>query len=732
MPGESSNVDNRSDVLADKSAIQSGSVADVAPVEDFLQLLGRAVRQFHTYPATSPLCIDAVTACHKALSSIEYRDRLAMRVSPHALIVDETEVGANTIIEHEIVRRLSRARVAGLDIDRTTASTRDLTRFCLDLVGSEELDIKKTSFAELLAEHGVDTIVATQAHRPEVLEVGVPAAPTRELLAHERQRQYAALASDAPVSYLYPPDKGWVRFDPSESIDAVTLVDLVVLVDDPADVATMLLKLTGEETAADNRETALERKFTDVTTLFSALDPRLARVMFGRLARAVLQLDPERRKNLLQRTILPGLLDGRADGNVLRDFPDADLAESLCLLLELETAAPEVLNAALNHLDLSAERRQAVVPLMDERLRARRAGEPDALGRENSIDRYAKALVKVDTTPKDYSDFAAFDLSIDDHAVTAVGAVRSGIRATDEGTAQLQCVWQLVRLEPNPTIVEALLERTLELFAGLERASRWPDLAASATAYRKLANEIQGRRPDVADTIQRTLSRFATTARVGGILDLYQKDTDGRRVATDLIRAFGAAFAPAMVELLDDPAQQARTRALTTVMCEHAVLLAPALEAGLEACRTPAQRVIVRVLGYAGAGHEAAVNALAGHHDEQLQREAFRALARIGTDAAAAMVGRRIREAGAGKNAAEEALWHFSPAQSANQVRELLRSREFVLHNPQTVTRLLDRAKQNGAQDLDEGLAQLEPLWRHFWSPGLVRLALKARELRTR
>ena len=73
----------------------------------------------------------------------------------------------------------------------------------------------------------------------------------------------------------------------------------------------MLLRLTDDDISGpDAKQTALERKFSDVTRLFSALDPRLAQVMFGRLARAVLKLDPDRRNNLLQRTILPGLLDG--------------------------------------------------------------------------------------------------------------------------------------------------------------------------------------------------------------------------------------------------------------------------------------------------------------------------------------------------------------------------------------------------------------------------------------
>src|SRR5207237_9244063 len=158
---------------------------------------------------------------------------------------------------------------------------------------------------------------------------------------------------DGPVNDLYPPDKGWVRLDPAANFDAVSLIDLAILVDDPGQVATMLLRLTDDEpVGAAARESALEQKFSDVAMLFSALDPRLARMMFAKLARAVLDLEPDRRKDLLKRTILPGLLDGRADGAVLRDFPDLDLAESLSLLLDLETAAPEVLTPALERLEL--------------------------------------------------------------------------------------------------------------------------------------------------------------------------------------------------------------------------------------------------------------------------------------------------------------------------------------------------------------------------------------------
>jgi hypothetical protein len=334
----------------------TSGLTEVAPVEGVLKLIARAVRQFHTYPATSPICMDAVAACHDALTVIPHRDRLAFRVTPRDLIVDETTIGAGTVVEQELTRRLFRLRVAALDIDRA-ATPRDLTRFCIDLVESEDRERDGLTFAERLVEHGVTTIVPGMAHRPAVLEVGNPAGPARELLERERHRRATLVQKDGPVSYLYPQDKGWVRLDPGQTLESVSLVDLVVLVEDPADIATMLLRLTDDDfSGADARQTALERKFSDVAMLFSALDPRLAQVMFGRLARAVLKLDPTRRNNLLQRTILPGLLDGKEDGKVLRDFPDMDLAESICLLLDLETAAPEVLSAALNRLDLSPDR----------------------------------------------------------------------------------------------------------------------------------------------------------------------------------------------------------------------------------------------------------------------------------------------------------------------------------------------------------------------------------------
>ena len=153
---------------------------------------------------------------------------------------------------------------------------------------------------------------------------------------------------------------------------------------------------------------------------------------------------------------------------MLRDFPDVDLAESLCLLLELETAAPEVLTAALNRLDLPDERREAVVPLIDEKLRARQAAS--ARAEDAGLDRHARQLIKVKDAPgKDFTEFAAFDLSMDEQVAGALGGVRDGIRETDLPITALQCLRSLVLLEPNVTDVNAFLQKSLVLLGELER-----------------------------------------------------------------------------------------------------------------------------------------------------------------------------------------------------------------------------------------------------------------------
>lgn len=700
-------------------------------VEGFLHLLARAVRQFHTYPETSPLCGEAIDACYRSFVALDRSEWLVLLVTPHEFRLGDSSIGAGTMIEQELVWRLHRAHVASLNFDRSV-TPRDLRRLCSDIIRADELAGTKATFAELLADHGVETVVPQMARRPEVLEIGTRPAPVWDLVAREADRRRHATAV-GPTQYLYPPEKGWVRLDPTAPAESVSLIDLALLVDNPSDIATMLLRLTDDDPVGPQEsERALERKFADVAVLFSALEGPLAQVMFGKLARAVLSIPADRRQDLLTRTILPGLLDGRAaDGAVLRSFPDPDLAESLCLLLDLETAAPEIVGAAMNRLELPAERRESVTSLVEARLQADHRQANDV--REVDTDRYAKKLIRVDAgDTKSFADFSAFDLSIDGQTSEAIEGVCRTLVGTDLPVTQIECLWRLVHLEPNPTTVDVFLRRTLLLFGDLDRAGRWRDLAVLGARFRSLADELGPGRPDVADVILAGLEAFCTKGRVLGLLDLFESDDEGRDVSTMFIDAFAPALPAPMIAVLDDGSLASRSGVLSTLMSQHASVLAPALVRYLGQGKPPSTRVAVRVCGFAGAGYEDAVAGQLGSGDEQTVREALRALARIGSSRAAALVAAHVeRGASATRAAAAEALWHFPPAQRSLQLRQLLGRREFVVQNTPIATRLIERAVQTGVPgELKAVLGNLEGLRFRFWSPALMRVAWKARELR--
>ena len=315
-----------------------------------------------------------------------------------------------------------------------------------------------------------------------MLSVPVATEPVQELIDRERTRREDLFSAGGPVNHLYPPDKGWVRVDPGTPLGTVSLIDLTLLAENPAALAGMLVRLTdGESADAEPAEDALSRKYSEVATLFGALDPRLARVMFAKLARAVLDLDSDRRQALLKKTILPGLLDGRLDGAVLKDFPDLELADSLCLLLDLEAAAPEVVTAALTRLELPAERHATMLPLLESRVQTK----VGAVATDSTVDSHARRLLKIDRErAKNVAEFAAFDLSMDDDTRRQLGGVYDAIDLANLADVQLECLWSLTRLEPNPEAVDRFVARIQAFVEVLERSG---DVSSFAMWIARLA-----------------------------------------------------------------------------------------------------------------------------------------------------------------------------------------------------------------------------------------------------
>jgi len=726
------NSSNQTDYRVRRSDDKPGAGVGKGAVADFLQLLARAAHQFHTYPPTSPLCTDAIAACHAAFMALEIEEPMTLRIGKRELLVQDEPIGRGTVVEQQLWRPLHRARVASVEI-KPDVTLRDWSQFCPIVAASIRPSRQSPTVAEQLLEAGVAGIVARVTPRPEMFDVGAPPAAMRVVVDRERVRQ-SAIPASGPAQHLYPPDKGWVRLDPTVRYESISLLDLTVLINEPAELASMLTRLIDEDASDDSgRAAALQHRYSDVVTLIGALDGRLARILFSKLSRAVLALDSDRRRSLLKGAILPSLLDGRMNGEaVLWDFPDIDLAEALCLLLDLDAASPHVLAMALDRLQLPDERRSTLTPLIKARLQSRRADDQVKAGSlAHGFDGVAASLTRVTTeVAKNFSEFAAFDLAMTDQTAAALTAVRDAIAATEAAHAQIRCAVSLARIEPNPGIVSATLACALPALVQLLRAERWEAVTRIITELHAIEDHLLPSRPDVAKTVRDMVLRFCNHEFIVRLAQL-SGSAEGRPRAAAIVEVAATSLVPAWLELLDGQRERARARQLLPLMCECARSIAPAIAQRLPLLSVDAACAALSVLGAAGTGYEELIAEQVKTAEERRAREAMRALARIGTPRAAGYIVRHIEDGPpVVRPAAEEALWRLPLPLAFAKTHELLRRRDFVIHHPHTAARLLERAVQSADDGLAPVLDGLTSLRFHFWSPAVARVGAKARELR--
>ena len=185
---------------------------------------------------------------------------------------------------------------------------------CDDLVKS------KTTLAELLAEHGSHDRAAP-GPSARMLEVG---RRRRAPLATWSSTSGAAvpLAAGGPASYLYPPDKGWVRLDPPR---ASTPSRSSISRSSSTTRAKSRRCSCGSPTTrrrAESREGALQQKFSDVATLFAgARSASGARHVLEAGARGA-RSGTERRTESARRTILPGCSTAAPTARSSATFPN--------------------------------------------------------------------------------------------------------------------------------------------------------------------------------------------------------------------------------------------------------------------------------------------------------------------------------------------------------------------------------------------------------------------------
>lgn len=711
-----------------ESSVWSGKLE---AIDTFLTLFAKAVRQIHAYPVTSQVSIDAVNTCRAHLAAMDVADEIHFTVTPDQILVHERPVGDNPFVRQELLKRLRRARVAAFTVQRD-CTVRDLTRCCVNVLRCSESADRTLSVAAMLAEDGVEAVMFEVTSRREVLPVAPSGAAQRDLVAHERRRREEVQANTRTV-HLFPPHRGWIRLDPAEHYDWVSLADLAILVDDPNDLAGLLDRLVDDSGHVEQTDPkSLERRFSNVSALFSGLEPRLSRVMFAKLARVIAAMDASRKHELLQQTVLPAIFDGRPETQVLHAFSDADLAEALCLLFDPRNGGSALAFSALDQLKLAPERRATILPLMEDLMRAQ---IDPALGLDAAtaiaLDQQARRLTSIAATERrSFAELSGFDLRVDDEARATIDTVCTGIRDTDGTMAELLCLVNLVGLQPNPEVAASFVHGAIERATQLVSANRWSDLAVALERLAHVTASLRERRPEIITLVETELATFANPEFAAALIAQHN-DESSHAVALKVIDALGPAIAPSLLSLLETDARAASVA--VSLMCERATMFAQALSDGIPGYNSATRAHVARVLGHAGEGYEDTLCSLCNARDEKTTREALRGLSRIGTPRAAEMTGMVARSARDWMATATiETMLRFPPDIGANAIRDLLAQRSFVLAQPAAASRLIGRLANARVANLEPVLRDIWSLRYRFWNRALVSAAREAGALLNR
>ncbi|HXE80199.1 MAG TPA: hypothetical protein VNK41_05580 [Vicinamibacterales bacterium] len=711
---------------AQAGAPQHASAASSSLVDHFLVQLAKTVQRLRNYAPGNPLCEQALSACHQALVELGI-DELVLRVTPTALLLsDNSRAGDSPIVRTELTRRLHRASVGSLSI-AGAASPWEISQLCRALIDQPAEGAIET-LGDVLQRFGIRHIHVTTMPAPQFFEMGAPPDARLACVADQQAWRARDIAARGAGGHLYQANKGWVRVDPACRLEHASLGDLALLADDPLKLAEMLARLSGEPSVA-NAVDAFERQLEQMSYIVRSLNPAFVEPMFQRLAETLLSLDDARRKHLLTTILLPGLLDGRFDGTLLRQLPDREIARGLVGLGEVQAAAPALMMFALDRLGLADDRRRRIESLLLGPGRES-AGEGDAA--PGRIGGYRDGRIEVDhRETKRFEEFSSYDLSLTEEVAQGLQDIRARIDASRREHEQLRCVLNLLRLESNPHAAAQLVARAAPVWAQYRSSGAWDEFAFWIGAFRTVADAAAADKPEVASQIRTVIAKHAAADVINALVDM-ATDERGRERAQDVIEALGPAAAAPAMEVLEREDSRGRRRVLMALMSARAASIAD----GLLPFLTRPQWFIVRnalyVLGSAGAGYERAVGGQTSHPDQRVAREAFRALAQIGTPEALAHVTEALSGSRQRSALAMEALWRFPAPAARSGAKAFLGRIDDVLKRPAVASALLDVLGRSDCRDLRGVLEELKPLRRRVWSVAAMRVGFKAASLARR
>ncbi len=694
--------------------------ASSTQIECFVASLARAIHAFVTYPQRSPARDDVILSVRTALQDCNTRN-VVLQVSNDGLRFDGESLDVSGSVERGLLLLMRRAFVATVGFD-TTASTRDIAQFCEILAAPDTLLSQTEEFSEILKNRGVSTIQVHVISSHQTIEAGVISADQLALVRKSRERTPLDSSSSRAA------EGGWVRVDPSVSLRRLKLSELPLVLSNAAQVAVALRQLNGRRRDSMHPEQALVTHFHHVAALYDSVEPGLSDALYTTLAEAVSDLPESLKTSLFQEQLLPALVDGNRISRVIEYLPDEEIADALPFLLELGVGGEEMLSMGLSNLEISAERRADLLELLTDRIE----GPPDNEVLEE--DGVADSAVRTDSllTLKadirhELAPLAGFDLSVDENAAAHLVELVKQVDDTDSDDASLRCYTDLVGLVSDPSIITGILRRSRGLFIDLESRGCMQTLADAVARFATIAYGTAATTDEIAYMVQRFLTERITPEFVRR--NAIRQDPEATRSVAQILGALGDAGADLIVATLQGESERTVRRQLLEIAQECVDAISSGLVAHLRNPNWYVVRNVLRMLGHGGPGNENSIASCFVHENPRIRREAFLALARIGSTCALTITIRSLRdEIHAINERATDTIWQFPATMSHPAVRDVLADREWLLRNPEIGRRLIEASSRHhlhGLSDLVRSLGR----WRFaFWDRQRMALGREARK----
>ncbi|MFW6089742.1 MAG: HEAT repeat domain-containing protein, partial [Gemmatimonadota bacterium] len=683
-------------------------------VARFVSALARAVQAFHTYPPGSPSRGDVIEVARDTLRPCIPRDEdsISIDVTSQGLSVADEPLVVDRGPERALAIALRRAYVSTLEI-RAGASTRDFRQFCALIAFPDELLGREEDLPEILAQRGVTHIIVHVISSHQTIEGGTVPSALLDLV--QRHRDGAGRSADSA-------EGGWIRLDPSVPLERVTLEDLPLLLRDAPSLGVALDRMSrthGSVSPAD----ALVLHYEEITDLYAACGPSLSDTLFRRLAGVVHELPEETKLALLKEKVLPGLVDGRRSGRILKHFSEAEVADALWLLLDLGVGGVEMLTAGLASLDLPESRLEGVVERVSRRLEGEADASPDWSsmlhpgGAGPGADDPGDRLTINEEHDADFLALRTFDLSVDEASADHLAQIVGEVAGADPVAALLQCCADILALSADPSIIAATLRRSRGLFLDLESRGDAAALADWLARYASIARGRDSLDGEVSALIHSTLDQYVTPEFIHRVSAL-PNPPDREAPLVTIICELGRTGVGALVDSLAVESDRSARNRLLTALQPRAPGLAEYLVDYLSHPEWYVVRNILTLLGYAGPGYEEAVAELVDHEHPRVIREAFIALARIGSEEAINRTTAALYdESDDVRKHAADAIWRFEPTLSHPRLLEVMRDRRLALAHPGLVTQLVVAAGKRDLAGLEPVLRRLQRHCLAIWNP---------------